>query len=80
MPKIEINFPGDFESGRAGALPVGRIMLGGYVLRLVFTPRGEVVGLIDKGAIASGNLILMKSPEEGGLFGFGQAPGSGEAG
>lgn len=73
MKKVEIEFPNSFESDGIGCLPVGRVMLGRHVMQLVFSPRGYVIGVVDKSAVDDGSLIL-SPPYDETLYGFGKAP------
>ena len=42
MKKVSIEFPSEFETDEILPLPIGRLMIGGRVCRLVFTPAGEL--------------------------------------
>lgn len=58
MPKIEINFPADFDSDKVLPLQIGRIIIGKHIARLMFTTKGEVTMYIDKSAVEDGSIIL----------------------
>lgn len=58
MPKVEITFPGDFESDEVGSLHLGRLNLGGHIGRLEFTPSGKLIMIISEEAIKDGSIVL----------------------
>ena len=69
MKHIPIAFDTDFESDRVLPIHVGRLYIGSYIGRLMFTPKGSLCLVIDKRAVEEGNIILNDPPPEG-LFGF----------
>jgi len=55
----EIKFPRSFETGNEFSLPIGRMYVGGHVMRLMFTTEGRVVAAITKEAVDDGSLVLL---------------------
>lgn len=58
MPKVEIIFPGDFESGEISSLHLGRLNLGGHIGRLEFTQNGKLIMIISEEAVKDGSIVL----------------------
>ena len=76
MPKIvEVKFPTSFEDGhKALPMPLGRLVIGIHVCRIMFSPEGRMILYAPKIAVDDGSIILYPSPEPDGLYGFGMAP------
>lgn len=73
MPKVEIEFDSEFGTEDLLPKPLGRLMLGPYVGRLVLLPDGCLALGIDERAITEGYVRTYRAPSEDevALTGFG---------
>ena len=71
MHKVEIQFPGDFDSNKPHSLPLGRLMIGGRMCRLFFNIKGEIEIYAPESVRKA---IHFYSYDEDKLYGFGLAP------
>lgn len=72
MPKVEIDFDSTFESAKPIPIPVGRIYVGKQhlVVRMIFSPTGEVTLLVPQAAIDVGAVKITPLPSVDTVFGF----------
>jgi hypothetical protein len=70
--KIEINFPADFEGGKACPLYLGRFLIGPYVARLSLHPDGNLRIAVPKPAVEEGFVQVYDVPPPPVMFGFGK--------
>lgn len=62
--KVEIDFPSEFGSDKPGYIHLGRLVLSGYICRLVLSPTGGLQLACPEKAVGKG-IILLKGYEEG---------------
>lgn len=61
--KVEIEFPGEFVSNKPLYIQLGRLILGGHIGRIAFSPEGKLVMVINRKAVEDGAIILCDSPD-----------------
>jgi hypothetical protein len=60
MKKQEIEFEYDFERDVMFPIPLGRLVIGNYLARLVFSPEGKTILFISEKAVKDGSIVLLK--------------------
>jgi hypothetical protein len=77
--KAEIEFEQDFDGNHILPIPLGRLYLGDYCVRLFFSPTGKMVMFVPGEAVRDGLLIIGKIlPEVVGLDLFPEGAGKNE--
>ena len=71
--KVEIDFPVDFESRERCPIPIGRIYIGPFAVRIIFCHDGNTRIVIDQEAIRQGFVHVGCVPEPSPQVGFGIA-------
>jgi hypothetical protein len=60
--KVEVEFPGELGASGPTAIELGRISLGGLIVRVVFDPKGFVRLLVPAEAVEDGYVVFSKPP------------------
>lgn len=68
MKEVTIKFETDFESNRTLPIHIGRILVGGHIVRLVFVEEGFLKLVIPQEALDDKSIIVLKPVPEGALL------------
>lgn len=66
--KIIVEFGSSFENDSVVPIPLGRLMLGDTIGRLIFCPDGKMKMIINETAVKSGHLLIFPEMNTTGLF------------
>lgn len=78
MREVPIKFPGDFESDAAAPIHLGRLYVGEHLVRVFFSPRGQMHLALPQAAIDDGSVIVTP-PIDTTIITFGVSPEKGNA-
>lgn len=66
--KVIVDFPAIFDSDEPLPLQLGRLVLGSHIVRLVFTPDGQMKMAISQKAIDDGSVIVHSGTTETPIY------------